>query len=104
VLRTSPQIYGAYNAPFLRKPPYSYFAIFIREEANAIRAGLIGNCCAAGCSSHCCGFTPIYAGSGSGVAQHREVQQVISPKNSAPPEAPDEKRLICTLSLVPGAD
>jgi GNAT superfamily N-acetyltransferase len=25
-------------------PPYSYFGIFIRDEANAIRAGLIGNC------------------------------------------------------------
>ena len=35
---------GAYNAPFLRNPPYSYFGIFIRDEVNAIRAGLIGNC------------------------------------------------------------
>jgi GNAT superfamily N-acetyltransferase len=39
---------GAYNAPFLRNPGYSYFGIFVREDAGAargaIRAGLIGNC------------------------------------------------------------
>jgi GNAT superfamily N-acetyltransferase len=35
---------GAYNAPFLEDPRYSYFGIFIRDEANTIRAGLIGNC------------------------------------------------------------
>jgi GNAT superfamily N-acetyltransferase len=35
---------GAYNAPFLDDPRYSYFGIFIRDEANTIRAGLIGNC------------------------------------------------------------
>ena len=40
---------GAYNAPFLRDPRYSYFGIFVRQEAakafdGAIRAGLIGNC------------------------------------------------------------
>lgn len=35
---------GAYNAPFLDDPRYSYFAIFVRDEAGTIRAGLIGNC------------------------------------------------------------
>src|SRR5438067_11733077 len=35
---------GAYNAPFLRNPPYSYFGIFIRHEINAIRSGLNGIC------------------------------------------------------------
>ena len=39
---------GAYNAPFLRDPSYSYFDIFVREEdpkvRGTIRAGLIGNC------------------------------------------------------------
>jgi GNAT superfamily N-acetyltransferase len=44
VHRRESEALGAYNAPFLRNPPYSYFGIFIRDEANAIRAGLIGNC------------------------------------------------------------
>jgi len=39
---------GAYNAPFLRDPSYSYFGIFVRDEGRkapgAIRAGLVGNC------------------------------------------------------------
>lgn len=35
---------GAYNAPFLRNPGYSYFGIFVRDDNAAIRAGLIGNC------------------------------------------------------------
>ena len=40
---------GAYNAPFLRDPRYSYFGIFLRQGAadasdGAIRAGLIGHC------------------------------------------------------------
>jgi GNAT superfamily N-acetyltransferase len=35
---------GAYNAPFLRDPDYSYFGVFVRDAAGAIRAGLIGNC------------------------------------------------------------
>lgn len=35
---------GAYNAPFLDDPRYSYFGIFVRDEADKIRAGLIGNC------------------------------------------------------------
>jgi len=35
---------GAYNAPFLADPRYSYFGIFVRDEADTIRAGLIGNC------------------------------------------------------------
>lgn len=35
---------GAYNAPFLRDPGYSYFGIFARGDADAIRAALIGNC------------------------------------------------------------
>jgi hypothetical protein len=33
---------GAYNAPFLRDPSYAYFRIFVRGDAGAIRAGLIG--------------------------------------------------------------
>jgi GNAT superfamily N-acetyltransferase len=40
---------GAFNAPCLSDPRYSYFGIFLRQEAvhpcdGAIRAGLIGNC------------------------------------------------------------
>lgn len=35
---------GEYNAPFLSNPGYSYFGIFVRDEKEAIRAGLIGNC------------------------------------------------------------
>lgn len=35
---------GEYNAPFLHNPGYAYFGIFVRDEAGAIRAGLIGNC------------------------------------------------------------
>jgi GNAT superfamily N-acetyltransferase len=35
---------GAHNTPFLENPGYSYFGIFVRDEAGAIRAGLIGNC------------------------------------------------------------
>jgi GNAT superfamily N-acetyltransferase len=35
---------GAYNAPFLRDPKYSYFGVFVRDDAGMIRAGLIGNC------------------------------------------------------------
>ena len=35
---------GNYNAPFLDDPRYSYFGIFVRDEADKIRAGLIGNC------------------------------------------------------------
>jgi GNAT superfamily N-acetyltransferase len=35
---------GAYNAPFLDDPRYSYFGIFVRDDADKIRAGLIGNC------------------------------------------------------------
>ncbi len=35
---------GAYNAPFLADPRYAYFGIFVRDEAGAIRAGLIANC------------------------------------------------------------
>src|SRR5579884_1517589 len=35
---------GAYNAPFLRDSRYSYFGIFLRDEADAIHAGLVGNC------------------------------------------------------------
>ena len=34
---------GAYNAPFLRDPSYSYFALLVRDEARAIRAGLVGH-------------------------------------------------------------
>jgi GNAT superfamily N-acetyltransferase len=35
---------GAYNAGFLHDSRYSYFGIFVRDEAASIRAGLIGNC------------------------------------------------------------
>jgi GNAT superfamily N-acetyltransferase len=35
---------GEYNAPFLRDASWAYFGIFLRAEANAIRAGLIGDC------------------------------------------------------------
>ena len=35
---------GAYNAPFLADSRYSYFGNFVRDEAGAIRAGLIGHC------------------------------------------------------------
>lgn len=35
---------GAYNAPFLNNPGYSYFGIFVRDDTDAIRAGLVGNC------------------------------------------------------------
>ena len=34
---------GEYNAPFLRNPSYSYFAIFLRDDDDAIRGGLIGH-------------------------------------------------------------
>jgi GNAT superfamily N-acetyltransferase len=35
---------GDYNAPFLNDPGYDYFGLFVRDQENAIRAGLIGNC------------------------------------------------------------
>jgi GNAT superfamily N-acetyltransferase len=35
---------GEYNAPFLRNPGFDYFGIFVRDQTNTIRAGLIGNC------------------------------------------------------------
>lgn len=35
---------GAYNAPFLHNPAYSYFGFFLRDDAAAIRGALIGNC------------------------------------------------------------
>ena len=35
---------GAYNAPFLGNPSYSYFGVFARDDHLSIRAGLIGNC------------------------------------------------------------
>lgn len=35
---------GAYNAAFLTDNRYSYFGIFLRDEAGSIRAGLIGYC------------------------------------------------------------
>src|SRR5260370_33696928 len=34
---------GAYNAAFLRDNSYDYFGIFVRGDAGAIRAGLIGH-------------------------------------------------------------
>ena len=33
---------GEYNAPFLHNPSFAYFGIFVRDDAGAIRAGLIG--------------------------------------------------------------
>jgi len=33
---------GAYNAAFLRDNSYDYFGIFVREDGDAIKAGLIG--------------------------------------------------------------
>ncbi|HEX3538451.1 MAG TPA: GNAT family N-acetyltransferase [Stellaceae bacterium] len=35
---------GAYNAPFLPDSRYSYFGIFVRDDGDKIRAGLVGNC------------------------------------------------------------
>jgi GNAT superfamily N-acetyltransferase len=35
---------GAFNAPFLDNPGYSYFGIFVRDEVGKIRAGLVGHC------------------------------------------------------------
>ena len=35
---------GAHNAPFLQDSRYSYFGIFVRDESDRIRAGLVGNC------------------------------------------------------------
>jgi len=34
---------GDYNAPFLADHRYDYFGIFVRDDAGAIRAGLIGH-------------------------------------------------------------
>jgi GNAT superfamily N-acetyltransferase len=34
---------GDYNAPFLPDHRYDYFGLFVRDDAGAIRAGLIGN-------------------------------------------------------------
>jgi len=34
---------GDYNAAFLRDNRYDYFGLFVRDDADAIRAGLIGN-------------------------------------------------------------
>jgi GNAT superfamily N-acetyltransferase len=35
---------GAHNEAFLRDNRFDYFGLFVRDEANAIRAGLIGHC------------------------------------------------------------
>ena len=35
---------GDYNAAFLQDNSYDYFGLLVRDETNAIRAGLIGNC------------------------------------------------------------
>jgi len=35
---------GIYNAQFLDDSRYSYFGLFVRDEAGGIRAGLVGNC------------------------------------------------------------
>ena len=34
---------GEYNAAFMRDNSYAYFGLFVRDAANAIRAGLIGH-------------------------------------------------------------
>jgi len=34
---------GAYNEPFLHDNRYDYFGLFVRDDAGAIRAGLIGH-------------------------------------------------------------
>jgi GNAT superfamily N-acetyltransferase len=34
---------GDYNAPFLADHRYDYFGLFVRDDADAIRAGLIGS-------------------------------------------------------------
>jgi GNAT superfamily N-acetyltransferase len=34
---------GEYNAPFLRNPSYSYFGLFLRDDNDAVRGGLIAN-------------------------------------------------------------
>jgi GNAT superfamily N-acetyltransferase len=34
---------GGHNAPFLRDARYDYFGLFVRDDADAIRAGLIGS-------------------------------------------------------------
>jgi GNAT superfamily N-acetyltransferase len=34
---------GEYNKPFLRDPTFASIGIFVRDDAGAIRAGLIGN-------------------------------------------------------------
>ena len=35
---------GAHNAQFLADNRYSYFGLFVRDEAQTIRAGLVGYC------------------------------------------------------------
>jgi GNAT superfamily N-acetyltransferase len=35
---------GDYNAAFLQDNSYDYFGLLVRDETDAIRAGLIGNC------------------------------------------------------------
>jgi GNAT superfamily N-acetyltransferase len=35
---------GEHNAAFLKDGRYDYFGLFVRDEADAIRAGLIGSC------------------------------------------------------------
>jgi GNAT superfamily N-acetyltransferase len=34
---------GEYNTRFLRDPAFAYFGLFVRDDARAIRAGLIGH-------------------------------------------------------------
>jgi GNAT superfamily N-acetyltransferase len=35
---------GTFNAPFLDDPSYDYFGVFVRDDRQAIRAGLIAHC------------------------------------------------------------
>jgi GNAT superfamily N-acetyltransferase len=35
---------GRYNEQFLEDSRWSYFGVFVRDNAGAVRAGLIGNC------------------------------------------------------------
>jgi GNAT superfamily N-acetyltransferase len=35
---------GDYNAAFLKDNRYDYFGLFVRDQSDAIRAGLVGHC------------------------------------------------------------
>jgi hypothetical protein len=48
---------GEYNKAFFRDPTFAYFGIFVRDDAGAIRAGLIGHVYAGWLFVNCCGCT-----------------------------------------------